>query len=197
VAEAAMTAADVAYVRAGFVPLDELCAARGEDAGRVRSLVAGGRLPGPSYVLPDGTAMVPRDFFALADAAGGAEPARELFVERYLAAGGDAAGAEAEWTAYLSGAYGVCLRTATPEHILRKGELVDEIDALIGAPRPGDEDWRARLRAAVDELDELERPFAPAYDRARWGPSSRDRCITGPRRRNPELFAEPAAVPAG
>src|SRR5262245_48547020 len=101
--------------------------------------------------------MVPRDFFALLDEAGGADAVRERFLERYRAAGGEAALGEEEWTAYLSGAYGVCLLTATPEHILRKGVLVDEIDGLLAAPRPGDEGWRERLRAAVDELDGLER----------------------------------------
>ncbi|MGH3094268.1 MAG: DUF6058 family natural product biosynthesis protein, partial [Gaiellaceae bacterium] len=60
-----------------------------------------------------------------------------------------------------------------------------------------DELWQAGLRRAVDELDELERPFAPHYDRARFGaPSSRDRLITAVREAYPTVFAEPASVRA-
>jgi hypothetical protein len=81
----------------------------------------------------------------------------------------------------------------TPENIARKSALVAEIDRLLAAPRPEDADWSSDLRASVDELDELERPFAPDYDRARWGPSSRDRCITAARERYPEVFSAAAS----
>src|SRR4029453_2689329 len=66
-----LTAADVAYVRANFRPLAEVCAERGEQVEQVRALIRTKRLPAPSYLLPDGTEMVPADYFAFADEAGG------------------------------------------------------------------------------------------------------------------------------
>jgi Family of unknown function (DUF6058) len=182
-----MTAADVAYVEANYVSLDAACAGRAETPDEVRALSAVGKLPQPSYVLPDGTEMVPADYFVLAD--GG----REAFEREYLAAGGSPAEVEAEWDGYLSGAYGVCLKEQTAASIVRKEALVKAVSGLLASPDPGDQGWRVRLRTAVDELDELERPFAPDYDRARWGPSSRDRCITAPRERFPDVFAPAAA----
>jgi hypothetical protein len=83
--EPAMTAADVAYVRANYLALEEACAKRAETPEEVRALIAEGRLPRPSYVLPDGTEMVPRDYFAIADAG------REDFARRFLDAGGSGA----------------------------------------------------------------------------------------------------------
>jgi hypothetical protein len=59
--------------------------------------------------------------------------------------------------------------------------LTARIEALIEAPQEGERDWAERLRAAVDALDILERPFA-AVDRAD-GPVSRDRLITAVRNR--------------
>lgn len=178
-----MTPADVAYVRANYLTLEEACAARSESPEEVRRLIGAGRLPRPSYVLPDGTEMVPGDYFALADAG------RKDFARRFLDAGGRTSALEEEWEGYLSGAYGVCLKEQTPENIARKDQLVTGIDGMLAEPRPDDAAWRDRLRASVRELDQLERPFAPDYDRARWGPSSRDRCITAPRERFPEVFA--------
>jgi hypothetical protein len=131
----------------------------------------------------DGTEMVPADYFTLADAG------REEFARRFVEAGGDPEVTDAEWEGYLSGAYGVCLKDQTPENIARKEQLVTQIDALLASSRPSDAAWRDQLRAAVDELDGLERPFAPDYDRARWGSSSRDRCITGAWQRFPDVFA--------
>jgi hypothetical protein len=187
--EPSLTQSDVEYIRANFVPLDELCAARGQSADRVRALIAAGSRPAASYELEDGTEMVPADYFELVDEAGGEGALRGLFARRYLAATGDGDEVGSEWEGYLSGAYGVCLKHVTPENIGRKSALVAEIEGLLAAPQPEDADWRASLRASVDELDELERPFAPQYDRARWGPSSRDRCITAPRERYPEAFS--------
>ena len=182
-----MTAADVAYVEANYVSLEEACASRPEALAEVRAVAAAGQLPQPSYVLPDGTEMVPADYFEIADAG------RDEFEREFLAAGGSPDEVDAEWDGYLSGAYGVCLKEQTPANIVRKEALVKAIGGLLASPEPGDSGWRSRLRTAVDELDELERPFAPEYDRARWGPSSRDRCITAPRERYPEVFARAAA----
>lgn len=181
-----MSPEDVAYVRAGFREFDELCRERGEDAASVRALIADGRLPQPSYVLDEGTEMVPPDYFALADEAGGAGRLHDAFVARVVAAGGE--DPEGEWEAYLSGEYGVCLKRVAPETIVRKGALVDSISALLDRPEPADAVWRRDLRDLVDELDELERPFA-AFDRERFGgPSSRDRLITAVRERYPQAF---------
>ena len=147
--------------------------------------MAAGRVPAPAYVLDDGTAMVAHDHLALADAAGG--NLAGAFRARYLAAGGhDPQGA---WAGYLSGAYAMCLRSATPEHIARKEGLVEELDALLADPRPRDDEWRGALRAAVDALDALERPFAP-LDEHRFGARpTRHRLIGDPRARWPWLVA--------
>jgi hypothetical protein len=186
--EPSMTEADIAYVRANYLSLEQACAGRRETPGDVRRLIAEGRLPHASYVLPDGTEMVPADYFALADAG------RAQFERRFLAAGGDPGEVDAEWRYYLSGDYGVCLKEQTPENIVRKERLVTLIDGLLSEPQPNDPGWRDRLRASVDQLDALERPFAPAYDRARWGPSSRDRCITAARERFPDVFTQAAEI---
>ena len=182
-----MTEADVAYVRANYSSLSEACAGRPETPDDVRQLIGENKLPQPSYVLPDGTEMVPADYFALADAG------RDQFDRRFLDAGGAPDAVQEEWEGYLSGLYGVCLKEQTPENIVRKDALVRTIEELLEAPRPTDPGWRDELRASVEELDGLERPFAPDFDRKRLGPSSRDRCITRPRERFPDVFA-PAAV---
>lgn len=196
-----LTDADIAYIRANFVPLDRLAGQRGESLADMRALVQREVLPRPAYVLDDGTEMVPADYFALADEAGGVAKLHEDFAARYARAAAaervPLGTAEDEWRAYLSGEYGVCLRHATPETIVRKSVLMHEIEGLLAEPRPADELWQAGLRRAVDELDELERPFAPHYDRARFGaPSSRDRLITAVREAYPTVFAEPASVRA-
>jgi Family of unknown function (DUF6058) len=189
--------ADVGYIRSGFVALGELCRQVSRDPVVVRAQIEASLLPRASYVLDDGTEMVPPDYFELADEAGGADRLRERFVERYeraAAAEPDVpANAEEEWKAYLSGEYGVCLNHVSPETIVRKSALICRIERLLGEPRPDDSEWGGRLRAAVDELDALERQFA-AFDRLRFGgPSSRDRLITATRAAYPALF-EPASV---
>lgn len=81
----------------------------------------------------------------------------------------DAAGfsIDEEREAYLDGTYFVCVRDATEANILRKEELVTEIRARL-----------AELRPLVDELDALERPFSPDFDRRRFGkPVTRDELI--------------------
>jgi hypothetical protein len=192
--EPSLTQADVEYILENFVRLDELCAVRGQSSDRVRALIAAGSLPAASYALQDGTEMVPAEYFELIDEAGGESALRGLFARRYLAASGDDDEVGSEWEGYLSGAYGVCLKHVTPENIARKSALVAEIEGLLATPQPENADWRASLRAGVDELDELERPFAPEYDRARWGPSSRDRCITAARELYPEVFSAAALL---
>jgi hypothetical protein len=175
-----LTERDIRYIRAQFVPLDAVCREGGRAPGEVRALMADRRLPGPAYVLPDGTEMVPHDYFDYPD--------RAAFEREYT--GDDL---EGDREGYLDGTYFVCLRHPSAENILRKTELVDGIRALLADPRPESEDWRRELRAQVDELDELERPFSPDHDRVAFGrPPTRDELIAEPRRRYPELWARSA-----
>lgn len=189
-----LSEADVRYIRANFRSLEEACAGRQETPDDVRALVADGRLPRPTYVLDDGTEMVPPDYFALADAAGGADGVRGWFAGAYLRAAERLGGlareneVEEEWEAYLSGEYGACLREVTPETIVRKDRLMTEIERLLAEPHADDASWCERLRTRVDELDTLEREFA-AHDRERWGAVSRDRLISAARERYPAAFA--------
>jgi uncharacterized protein DUF6058 len=197
-----LTDADRDYVLASFVSLSDLAGAREASVEEIRNLIEDGRLPRPSYVMDDGTEMVPADYFRLVDEAGGVEALRESFLARYReAAGAETArldDAETEWRSYLSGEYGVCLRTVTPETIVRKSALVGAIEGLLSKRRPDDPRWGEDLRRAVEELDALERPFAPHYDRTRFGgPSSRDRLITAVHAEYPEIFATGTLEVAG
>ena len=190
-----LTGADVAYVRANFQPLDEVCRARGEDIEAVRAMVRDRRLPAPSYVLPDGTEMVPADYFALVEEAGGPERLRAEFERRHRAAGGAAGELEEDWQGYIEGVYGICLRSVSPETIVRKSQLVQSIGALLEHPAVDDAAWRRQLRREVDELDQLERDFSPDYDRQRFdNPPSRDLLVGEAWRRYPRLFAAEAAA---
>jgi hypothetical protein len=176
----ASAAEDIAYVRASFVPMDDA----------VRPLVERGLLPRATYVLPDGTPMVPADHAQLLDDADGdPESIAACFAERLVAAGADRSEVEDEYNAWLSGEYGACLHTTSPEAIRAKGGLMDTVSALLVRPEPESPQWRTTLRFAVDALDALERPFA-AYDRERFGgPVSRDRLVTATRERFGELWS--------
>jgi Family of unknown function (DUF6058) len=177
-----LAAADEAYIRSGHVPLRQVAADRLDE---VRAAMEAGRLPRPAYVLDDGTEMVAPDHLALADEAGANLEA--LFEARYTAAGGP--DPDDARQGYLSGAYAICLRSATPEAIARKDRLVDHIEAMLADARPRDADWRDALRAAVDGLDALERPFSP-LDEHRFGKRpTRARLIEDPRERWPWLLA--------
>jgi hypothetical protein len=197
-----LTDADRDYVLASFVPLSDLVGEREESAEQIRDLIEDGRLPRPSYVLDDGTEMVPADYFRLVDEAGGVEALRDSFLARYReAAAAETAtldDADTEWRSYLSGEYGVCLRSVTPETIARKSALVGAIEGLLSKRRPDDPRWGEDLRRAVEELDALERPFAPHFDRIRFGgPSSRERLITAVHAEYPEIFATGTLEVAG
>jgi uncharacterized protein DUF6058 len=176
--------ADIAYVRGSFASLDALIGDMRDAVGRT--------LPRPTYVLPDGSAYVPRDYLRLRDDAGGLAGVPALFARR-LAAACDALGfameAEVEWQSYLDGLYGACMRDVIPETIVMKECLVARIErGWLADPHPHDAAWRARLRGDVEALDGLTRPFA-ACDRLRFGPTSRDRLIVATRARFPEAFA--------
>jgi hypothetical protein len=168
-----LTERDVAYVREAYVSLEEVCIAA------VRRWIEAGFVPRASYVLPDGTEMYPRDLLRLVEDVVAAH-IREEFDRRCDAA----EPVDEQWQGYLSGVYGVCLREVTPETIGRKSTLVDELTAMVAEPRPEDEAWLAELRARVDALDALERPFSPDYDRLRFErPPTRDTLVAEPRRR--------------
>jgi hypothetical protein len=124
----------------------------GRDLDEVRAAIAARRLAGLPY---PGLEYVPANYFDLPDA----DEFRRTF------GGPDI---EAELEAYLDGTYFVCVRDATVENMVRKEQLVAEIRRLL-----------AELRPLVDELDVLERPFSPDYDRRRFGvPPTRDELIT-------------------
>jgi len=192
-----LTARDIAYIRASFVPLEDLCRARGTDADAALALIAARQLPQPSYRLPDGTEMVPTDYFAVVDDAGGHDRLRDHFRDRYLAARGRAAELDDDWQAYLDGLYGVCLNSVTPENIVRKSKLVGAIELLLADAKPTDARWLEELRAAVDGLDQLERQFSPDFDRGPRFPRlpSRDRLIAESRRRFPAIVPNATVAP--
>ncbi|MBL3803475.1 DUF6058 family natural product biosynthesis protein [Streptomyces sp. BRB081] len=174
-----MSAADDAYVSAQFAGLDAVCAGRGGGAA-ARRLMLEGRLPLPGYLRSDGTEMVPRDLFCLADAAGGVDGLEAWFTGHWA----DPAEGRAEWAAYLSGRY-VCLRSVSPATIRRKEHLTAAIAAAADGPGAGPGPWAERLHALIDELDRLEPTFC-AYDRLRFGgPTSRDLFVDAMRARFP------------
>lgn len=165
-----MTAADDRYVDQYFVPLHALS----EEPDVVREHMLAGRLPLPSYLRSDRTEMVPADFLAMAEQAGGVTELAGWFARQDWPSP-EVAGQE--WRAYLSGQY-VCLKSVTPQNIRRKAELVAAIDTV-----------RGQLSQLVDELDALEPPFT-AYDRLRFnGPVSRDTHIDALRTGDPVLSA--------
>jgi len=164
------TDADLEYLSSEFVELRGLCAAAGRDIDEVRRAIAQRLSPAPPY---PGVEYMPANYFQLPDA----EEFRRTFTGDHPAE---------NLTAYLDGTYFVCLRNATVENIARKGELVDEIRALRFSPRPDDATWRVQLHSRVDELDRLERPFSPDFDRSRFGrPVTRDELIEDSRRLYP------------
>lgn len=181
----ARTPEDIAYVRGELATLEELARGRSIALDQMRSW-AGVDLPRATYVLPDGELRYARDWWRMFDDAGGIDGIRALFEHRYRAAGGS--DVHAEWCAYVAGLYGACLRVVTPETIVAKAGLVERLERALAAPRPEDPMWCRDLRADVDALDQLARPFA-ACDRERFGrPTSRDRLIDAPRERFPHVF---------
>jgi Family of unknown function (DUF6058) len=102
------------------------------------------------------------------------------------------ADAEAGWAGYLSGEFGVCLRSVTPESMAAENHLVRRIEALVAAPAGTDPAWPSELRTTVDALDAPDRPFTD-FDRQRWGETSRIRHIERVRARFPAAFGEARA----
>src|SRR5919198_2613898 len=100
------TEADIDYLQANYVTLQEICAGRPETLETIRALIGDGRLPRPSYVLDDGTEVYPADYFRFVDEAGGPVALRERFAQR-LAAAGAGDDLALHWQTYLDGIYGV------------------------------------------------------------------------------------------
>ena len=170
-----MTDEDDAYVREHFVAATPAAI----------ELMLAGRLPLPSYVLGDGTPMVPADHGALAELAGGVDRLRDWFLAFWA---DDPATGEDEWGHYLSGQY-VCLREVTPIRIRMKTARVAEASAAVEVLRrdPHDPVGRGLLGQAVDGvlavpgLDAILLPMT-AYDRLRFGgPTVRERWVDAPR----------------
>lgn len=163
-----MTPEDDAYVREHFVPATP----------EAMQHMLEGRLPLPSYVLSDGTPMVPAAHGRLAEFAGGLDRLHDWFVAFWE---DDPAAGEAEWAAYLSGQY-VCLRDVEPQPMRQRSERIADAERAVEILRrdPHDEVGRGLLGQAVDGvlavpgLDSLLLPMT-SYDRLRFGgPTSRD-----------------------
>jgi len=184
---ASFSPADVLYVTTEYRTMGELCDGTPWSVAEVDAMVAAGRLPAATYVLPSGERRFPPDYFVLAENGDLAGLAARFFA-RYLAAGGTMAEADADWQGFLSGEFGVCLYSVTPESMVAKARLVARVEALVEAPAPAEEAWCGALCTAVTELDALLRPFTD-YDRERWGDTSRDRLVGRVRQRWPAVFA--------
>ncbi len=178
---------DEAYVKAWFVDLELLAQIHRWELAELERAIDDLRAPAPSYVLADGTRMVPPDYFALFGTPDDLKTLRKRFDERLLGAP-DAGGLsdeerEESWEGYISGGFGICLKDVSPESIVAKSHFMTAIDQLLAAPRDDDAEWTEQLRAAVDSLDALEKPFA-VFDREYYGgPVTRDRYITAVRNR--------------
>jgi len=165
---------DVAYVCENFSTLEDLCATSPASADTVREEIRQGLRPAATYTFADGREFFPRDYLTSCIAPG-------AFVERLRTAAVRAeiqlseTGLEETTRDYLSGVYGVCLKRVTPENIVRKRVLIERIERLTADAQPHRIAWLEALRDTVDELDELERPFSPYFDRVVFGrPPTRD-----------------------
>ncbi|WP_374454168.1 GNAT family N-acetyltransferase [Nocardioides sp.] len=171
-----MSEADDVYVREHFV----------EATPEAMALMLEGRLPLPSYLLSDGTPMVPAEHGRLAEIAGGVDRLHDWFVAFWP---DDPATAEEEWGHYLSGQY-VCLTEVSPVRIRMKTRRVAEASVAVEILRrdPHDPIGRGMLGQAVDgvlAVPGLESFLLPmtAYDRLRFGgPTVRETWVEAPRR---------------
>jgi Family of unknown function (DUF6058) len=184
---------DEAYIRGEFFPLEDLCLGRQGHASDYRNRIRSGELPLPTYVI-DSVEYYPSDYFLFPDSIEPGSNIKEAFFARYqrIAAAYNESPStnrvKQEYEGYLSGEYGVCLKTVTPETIFLKGFVMARIDELFENPEPFDQTWRSKLRGLVYRLDGLERQFAPC-DTARFGSlPSRVRYIDRARKEYPEAF---------
>ncbi len=172
---------DIAYIQQDFVPLQVLLTQRRLTAEQLTRWQADGLFPQATYQLIDGTSYFPTDVFALLDESLHIELLPAHFRQRFEATEGHTHfSADTEWTAYLTGRYGACLKSVTPENIVRKEFSVKHIQALLHDAQPEHQPWKDALFSAIGQLDALERPFADC-DRELYGGSvSRDRYISIP-----------------
>jgi hypothetical protein len=189
-----LTPKDEAYIRGEFFPLEDLCLGRQSHPSDYRKKIRSRELPLPAYVI-DSVEYYPPDYFLFPDSIEPGSDIKEAFSARYrrIAAAYNESPStnivNQEYEGYLSGEYGVCLKTVTPETIFLKGFVMARIDELFENPKPFDETWRSKLRGLVNRLDGLERQFAPC-DTGRFGSlPSRVRYIDRARKEYPDAFA--------
>jgi hypothetical protein len=189
-----LTPEDEGYIRREFFPLEDLCLGRQSHASEYRNKIRSRELPLPTYVI-DSVEYYPSDYFLFPDSVESGSNMKEAFLARYrrIAAAYNESPStnivNQEYEGYLSGEYGVCLKTVTPETIFLKGFVIARIDELFENPKPLDETWRSKLRGLVNRLDGLERQFA-SCDTGRFGSlPSRVRYIDRARKEYPEAFA--------
>lgn len=154
-------------------------------ASRIYELMAAKVIPLPTYILSDGAPMVHKDYLAPVREAGDPNRLEAWFIGHWDPA--DSEIAREAWDAYLSGQHSG-LYSVTPQSIQATSRLIEDITELaigIGESRDGtgpvqeseEDSPTARLRKAVDELDELMPPFT-GYDRLRFdGPTAREKWI--------------------
>jgi uncharacterized protein DUF6058 len=188
-----LTAEDETYIRGEFFSLEDLCLGRQPHPSDYRKKIRSRELPLPTYVI-DSAEYYPADYFLFPDSVESGSNMREAFLARYrrIAAAYNESPStnfvNQEYEAYLSGEYGVCLKTVTPETIFLKGFVMARIDELFEKPKPFDETWRSKLRGLVNRLDGLERQFA-SCDTGRFGSlPSRVRYIDRAGKEHPEAF---------
>jgi Family of unknown function (DUF6058) len=153
------TASNLTYIRAQFRIVD----------------LPDPQLPSPSYYDEAKAAYVPHNYEAQ-------ETSRTRFLAR-ASAEMDRLGVRYDdewladaWISYWNGTYGMCLKDASPENIVRKNRLIDRIKSML-QPLPKDPAGLALLGDTVDELDALERPFCDFDRRFFQRPVSRDTYI--------------------
>lgn len=169
-----MTPDDDAYVRQRYQPAPE----------REYADMLAGRLPLPSYLLSDGTPMVPPDRFDSVELAGGLDELPAWFAAHWA---DQPEVADEEWAAYLRGQY-VCLPSPSARTIKEKRLWTEQVQAGEArlAADPHDVTGRSLIGEATAGLDKLLAPMCD-YDRLRFGgpgtPLSRERWIDAPRAR--------------
>lgn len=147
-------------------------------------------LPAPAYWDRDGNAYVPHDYESQENGFERFFTRARVEISRLHASYGTQWIDDA-WRSYWDGIYGICLKWATPENIVRKNVLIERIESML--ERAESSDRRSALLRAVDELDALERPFC-AFDRKYFGrPVSRDTYVDAVRRR----YRQDAVLVAG
>jgi hypothetical protein len=137
-------------------PIADVCGPRLDE---VRGWIAEGRYPPP--LAGD---LVPRDYLALVDDAGGIDQLRAHVEARYVITAdmfGVLAGPDElddAWADFLRGDWLRDLVTATPEEVVRVARLVAAVESLLERPEPAEWRWRNRVRARADHLAALTRP---------------------------------------